>query len=274
MPTITDEPINTNTLQVQSAGEHPTHAVILVGGIHESYHYWDSWAEKLGGPDTLVAGFDHDHTKDTMPNSAHMLASEIEKLKAQGIEDITIVAHSMGGLVSKGALDEMAKDGHAADFKHIELQAFGTPWGGFAMAESAHILPGAAAISRAVGFPMGPDIGPGSDYMKSLAQPLPGNVDLHMYIGSDDKVARPEASSTHARYDSVEANAKSVTVIEGFKHTDYREAGPELMNASRQAPVQGFESVPLNNREANATQPLQTFEVAHAPVTPAADFSR
>ena len=272
MPSATNEQSNSNTLQVQSTGEHPTHAVILVGGIHESYHYWDSWADKMSGPNTVVLGFDHDHTKDTMPNSAHVLASRIEELKAQGIQDITIVAHSMGGLVSKGALDEIVRDGHASDFQHIELQAFGTPWGGFAMAESAHIIPGAAAISRAIGFPMGPDIGPGSDFMKSLSQPWPSNMDLHLYQGSADHVARPEASSTEARYDAIEANAKSVTVIEGFKHTDYREAGPELMNASRQAPVQGFDSVPLDVQTNHG--PKQTYEVSQVTNAPAPEMSR
>lgn len=169
----------------------------------------------------------------------------------------------MGGLVSKGALDDLARNGRAAQFSHLELQAFGTPWGGFAMAESAHILPGGALISRAVGFPMGPDIGPGSQFMESLSQPWPENMALHIYQGTADHVAQPEASSTSSRYNSIEANAQSITLIDGFKHTDYRNAGPELMNASRQTPVQGFEAVQLEKHTPSLprNKPLKLLKI-------------
>ncbi|MBC8737142.1 alpha/beta hydrolase [Paraburkholderia sp. UCT31] len=262
MPTFTPGEAEGDKFQVQSSGENPTHAVILVGGIHDTYHYWDSWKENLNGPDNVVIGYNHDHTKDTMPNSAHELAHLIDGLKEKGITEVTVVAHSMGGLVAKGALDELARDGQAADFKHIDLHTFGTPFGGFALAEPAHLMPGGAAISNAVGFPMGPDIGPGSPYMKSLAQDWPANMDFHMTVGSKDHVALPAASSTHERYNEIEAKAQSITVVEGYQHTDYRNAGASLLNAAKQEPVAGFDTLPMADRDSARGEQKSTFEAA------------
>jgi hypothetical protein len=105
--------------------------------------------------------------------------------------------------------------------------------------------------------------------MKSLAQQWPENMNLHLYVGSEDTLVRPEASSTKALYDAVEANAKTVTVIEGLGHVDYNSIGPEIMNASRGEPVQGFQSVRFNDRDENAKAgPSTTVEVAQATPTP------
>lgn len=199
-------------------------AVILFGGIYETYHYWDGWVESLGGPDTRVYGFDHNHTSVDMPTAAHVLAQEIERLQDGGIVEVTIVAHSMAGLVSKAALDEVLQDSRATGFTRVDLYAFGTPWGGFLFAEPAHFMPGSKFISRAIGLPMGPDIGPGSAFMESLGTPWPSNMHLHLYIGSKDTVAAPGMFLTRKRYQAVAGIAESVTVVPGLKHKDYASA--------------------------------------------------
>jgi hypothetical protein len=258
-----------DSLTTLSSGNNPTHAVILVGGIYDDFQYWKPWQDKLAGPDTVVMGYDHDARTESMPQSAKHLAADIEALKERGITDVTVVSHSLGGLISKGALDEMVRNGHAADFKNVDLQAFGAPIGGFVMGDLADVMPGGRLISNLIDRPAGPDIGPHSDFMKSLAQPWPENMNLHLYVGSEDTLVRPEASSTKAQYDTIEANAKTVTVIEGLGHVDYNSIGPEILNASRGEPVQGFQSVRFNDQGENAkTGPSTTLEVKEATPTP------
>ena len=253
-----------DSLTVLSSGEHPTHAVILVGGVYDDFQYWNSWRDQLAGPNNVVLGYDHDARTESMPKSAHNLAADIQSLKEQGITDVTVVAHSLGCLISKGALDDLTRSGHAADFQHIDLQAFGAPLGGFVAADLANELPGGHLFSNLFDRASSPDLGPHSDYMKSLTQPLSPNMDLHMYVGTDDTLVRPEASSTKALYSAIESQASTVTVIEGLGHVDYNSVGPEILNASRGEPVQGFDAVTFNDRSTSSqTGPTTTVEVMH-----------
>lgn len=164
-----------------------THAVILVGGIHETSHYFDRWVPALASPDTVVFDWGHNHQSMSMGEGAKLLAARISELRTRGITGVTIVAHSMGGLIAKGAIDELSRNGEAQDVAHLEIWVFGTPWVGYALADLASFFPAAETISFAIGYPMGPDIGPHSDYMRSLAQPMPANGVLRIYLGTDDE---------------------------------------------------------------------------------------
>ena len=204
-----------------SAGDHPHRAIILIGGIDDTFHFWDSWLDRLARPDTVVLGYDHDHRRSTMLAAASTLATRTDELKLRGITEVVMIAHSMGGLVAKGALEDMSGDGRSTDFLHVELHAFGTPWGGFAAADSAAYMPGARLISRLLGVPMGPDIGSTSAYMKSLDRPLPSNLAFYVYVGREDSVALPLTNVAWARYAADTAGAIRVTVLDGYRHTDY-----------------------------------------------------
>lgn len=239
-------------LKLLSGDEHAHKAVILVGGINNNYTYFSEWKDSLSAKDTAVMGFDHDHRSENMKTGAHNLAEAISALKEKGFDEVTVVAHSMGGLVSKGALNEMVSNGSSENFKHIEMHSFGTPWGGFAAADLAIVTPAAQTISNAIGFPMGPEIGPHSDYMKSLAQEWPKNMEFHVYSGTTDNVATPKASSTIERYDEITGKANSFVMLEGFKHPDYVEAGASVMQASRGEAVAGMESVAAPSRQQDA----------------------
>jgi len=232
----------TEKLERLSGDSSATHAVILVGGIHSNHDYFQSWVPALSSKENVVLGFDHDHQAMPMREAAASLAGAIKELKEQGVTDITIVAHSMGGLVAKGAVDELSRSGAAGEFNSVDLHALGTPWGGFAVGDLARYTPGSEFISKAVGFPMGPEIGPGSDYMKSLAQPMPANGEFHIYKGDIDNVATPAMDSTKDRYASIERNAASATDMVGFGHNDYKKAPAEVLEVSRDSPVPGFDT--------------------------------
>jgi pimeloyl-ACP methyl ester carboxylesterase len=198
-------------------------AVILVGGIYESSHYFDNWVPELSAPDTITLGWDHDHRSMSMMQSSRLLAKRIEELNDKGIVDVTILAHSMGGLVAKGAIDELSRMGKAGSFHHIRIDTFGTPWGGYTLAELASILPLSRYLSKAIGYPMGPDIGPNSDYMKDLAQPLPANAELNIYIGTADHTALPDGKAARIRYNSIEELATVVLNINDCDHVAYNQ---------------------------------------------------
>lgn len=249
-------------LKTLSTGDNPHKAVILVGGIHDNYTYFDSWKDTLAAKDTTVMGFDHDHRSETMTKGAHNLAMAIQELKDKGYDEVTVIAHSMGGLVSKGALNELVSNGESQNFKHIDFHAFGTPWGGFIAGDLAKITPFSETISEKIGYPMGPEIGPHSDYMKGLEQKWPENMDFNVYKGTADNTATPGSGWTNERYEAIAGKADTMVVLEGFNHTDYRETGAEVLKAFRE-PVPGMDTVAVTEvpqRDSQVAQNESTHE--------------
>ena len=233
--------VTNSQLQLLSGDVSSTHAVILVAGIHDDHSYFADWVGPLSSSDNRVMGWTADHRAQTMQESALALAQSLAELKENGVTDITILAHSMGGLVAKGAVDELSRNGDAAGFNTVDLHAMGTPWGGFAMADIVRYLPGSDAISHAIGYPMGPEMGPTSPYLSSLAQPMPTNGELHIYRGTADDVATPEATRTKERYDSIEGLATSVTELQDYGHSDYAKMPLELLSPYLERPLPGIE---------------------------------
>jgi hypothetical protein len=218
-------------MDIISKGIGVKHAVILIGGINGSYHYFDKWAPTWASTNTVVMGWDHDHRAMDMRAASLLLMKEIMSLKKYGIEELTIVAHSMGGLVSKGAIDELSRTKKSVNFSSIDLKAFGTPWGGYAAATMAGLMPGSETICRIFGYPMALNIGPNSEYMKNLAQPMPPNGKLNIYVGTTDGIALPETSSTKSRYASIEAFAFSINEMKNVDHNSYNSADADIMNS-------------------------------------------
>jgi hypothetical protein len=223
------------------------HAVVLIGGIHDSYRYFNSWIPLLTQPDTMVLGWDHDTQSMNMAASANLLAQDLLQLNDRGITSITLIAHSIGGLIAKGAVDTLSRTKHAALFQHIDLDTFGTPWGGFAILDIAMIVPGSAIISRMFGYPMAAELMPGSDYLTSLAQAMPSNGTMHVYVGNKDNIALPLVFASRQRYERNEGNAATVTIIDNLTHDSYHQALPlvELMqqqafNSNSPAPLSHF----------------------------------
>lgn len=242
-------------------------ATILVGGIHDTYQYFDSWVAPLASADNLVLGWEHDHRATPMAISARLLAHDLADLRAAGIADITIVAHSIGGLVAKGAIDAITRDGRAHTFERLDLHAFGSPWGGFALLDVALRMPGSDAMSRTFGYPMAPELRPASGFLASLAQAMPGNGTLHMYVGMADHVALPLQSASRARHASAEAIAASLTTIDKLAHGDYSRATTlaRLVRQVQARPCQTVQTAQTARCTPTLARPHCAEELALAP---------
>ena len=101
-----------------------------------------------------------------LDKAANGLSSAILLLKQRyGVKQIDVVAHSMGGLVSRGAIQRAVSLAGTNFIPH--LVTISTPWGGHQAAELA---------VKHLDFPVPSwrDMAPGSDYLKEiLNQPLP-----------------------------------------------------------------------------------------------------
>jgi pimeloyl-ACP methyl ester carboxylesterase len=104
--------------------------------------------------------------------SAEMLARALERLhESLGFGEMVVVAHSMGGLVARGALQWL--DGRTGAGFVSTFVTFATPWLGHESAAS-----GLKWLSAPV--PAWIDMVPESDYLRSLRQPLPEGIAYHL----------------------------------------------------------------------------------------------
>jgi pimeloyl-ACP methyl ester carboxylesterase len=217
-------------IEVVSYSENAHKAVILVSGIHEKGDYFEKWEGKLSQPDNAVLGYTRNHQTGSMTESAHELAGAIKELKAYGITDVHVISHSMGGLVAKAALNELAATGESKNFNRIEFDAFGAPWGGFAVVD---YLPAVKTVSKMIDFPMAAEMSPHSAFMQSLAADWPSNMQFNVYHGTADTISGPEVEATKERFAATVNKADSMTYINDFKHDDYVNAGTEVMSVAR-----------------------------------------
>jgi len=79
-------------------------AVILVHGIMRSSKSFGSLEDKFKEKNYLVFGFDYPSTRISIAESADYLHRCIQSL--DGVEEINLVAHSMGGLVIRSMIME------------------------------------------------------------------------------------------------------------------------------------------------------------------------
>jgi pimeloyl-ACP methyl ester carboxylesterase len=77
--------------------------VVLVHGLDEPGGIWDDLAPALEGAGFEVARFDYPNDQ-AIGRSAIGMSRSFEELSGLGVETVDVVAHSMGGLVSREAL--------------------------------------------------------------------------------------------------------------------------------------------------------------------------
>lgn len=139
--------------------------VLFVYGISGSPQDWRAAMEKLDRR-KYQAWFAYYPSGSRLDKVANGLAGAIWLLKQQhGFDRMAVVAHSMGGLVSRGAIQRVVMP---AGTNFIpEFFTVSTPWGGHEAAASAvkHLK---------YPVPSWRDMAPGSEYLQEiLSQPLP-----------------------------------------------------------------------------------------------------
>jgi pimeloyl-ACP methyl ester carboxylesterase len=120
--------------------------------------------------------------------AADHLTQTMAKLQLRlGVERFIVVAHSMGGLVSRGFLLRQAHSGAEVPL-YITMS---TPWDGHEAAAMAEHAPVVVDVWR--------DMKPGSEYLRGLfTAPLPEGVTHHLLFTFARKHASFGASSDHA----------------------------------------------------------------------------
>lgn len=139
--------------------------VLFVYGISGSPQDWRSILEKIDRRKHQLWFFQYP-SGIRLDKAANGLSSALLLLKQEhGFNHIDVVAHSMGGLVSRGAIQRTISLTGTNFIPHFVT--ISTPWGGHQAAELA---------VKHLDFPVPSwrDMAPGSDYLKAiLSKPLP-----------------------------------------------------------------------------------------------------
>ena len=145
------DPHKTPVLFVHGAGATPRDFAYLIEHLdHEKFQPWVLY---------YPTGLELDQVATSAARWLNLLAIRY------GFEHIAVVAHSMGGLVSRAMLNRLVAAGEGE--KLTLYVTLSTPWGGFASAESG-------VQDSPVVMPMWRSMAPDSEFLRDLfAHPLP-----------------------------------------------------------------------------------------------------
>lgn len=147
----------------------PERLVLLVHGLDEAGDIWTELGPALVRAGHEVARFEYPNDQ-RIRTSAALLLDHLRAAHGQGLDEIAIVAHSMGGLVSFDAMTRA--DGYAGDVVTPEglpritrLVAVGTPWNGSSWAQLQAVGEMHEQVTRVLGDASG-DIRPMLHYRR------------------------------------------------------------------------------------------------------------
>ena len=250
----------------------PKRLVLLVHGLDEPGDIWSDLAEALVNNGHAIARFEYPNDQRVLDSGAAMV-EHLRAARAAGVEEVTIVAHSMGGLVSFDALTR--GDGYAgvvrtpADFPRVvRFVAVGTPWEGspwaplraaaevreqitrWMMDESWDLRPVLHYRRDGVGQ-AGQDLEPGSALVTELAaRPWPEGLPLTVIAG---QITRPDPGK-------LEKFEGSELLGELLGREQLESLTADLRRASEEL---GDGVVSVQSALARETDDAQVFEVNH-----------
>jgi pimeloyl-ACP methyl ester carboxylesterase len=175
------------------------HVVLLVHGLDEPGGLWNSLVPELASRGLRAVRFSYPDDQ-ALEDSSRLLLEAVEELHARGVQRLSIVAHSMGGLLTRDLLTR--PDGYAGECLHPEdlpsvdrLITVGTPNSGSELAPFRVVLEINQRIARYRADPeatirdlfrnddghgeAGRDLLPGSAFLTRLnSRPMPRGVQM------------------------------------------------------------------------------------------------
>lgn len=123
--------------------------------------------------------------------SAALLHEELRELHEKyGFQKMVVVAHSVGGLVSRAFISRYVSDSQNTFIK--VFITFATPWSGFEMADASQRLPHKS-------IPAWVDLGTQSHFIqKVMNEKLPPHIRHYIFYGSNDKLSGSKAVDERA----------------------------------------------------------------------------
>jgi pimeloyl-ACP methyl ester carboxylesterase len=150
--------------------------LVLVHGMTDSPLRWQALLKKLNYESYQVLRF-HYPTGMPLDTDAQVLAKMLERVIARTPNQrMIIIAHSMGGLVSRRAIQHLATDKKTATVDYFFSVA--TPWGG-------HQLAALGAAQSPIVVPVWRDLAMNSTFLKQLyAQRLPTAINFDLFYAT------------------------------------------------------------------------------------------
>jgi pimeloyl-ACP methyl ester carboxylesterase len=150
--------------------------LVLVHGMTDSPLRWQALLKKLNYENYQVLRF-HYPTGMPLDTDAQVLAKMLERVIARTPNQrMVIIAHSMGGLVSRRAIQYLAAEKKAATVDYFFSVA--TPWGG-------HQLAALGATQSPIVVPVWRDLAINSPFLQKLyAQRLPTEINFDLFYAT------------------------------------------------------------------------------------------
>lgn len=180
----------------------PERAVVLVHGLDEPGGIWDGLAPALAAEGHEVIRFDYANDQ-AIAHSADALTAALSRMRDDGVGEIDLVCHSMGGLVARDAL---SRDGYALRGPRVATMiTLGTPHRGSPWARMRSVAEAREQVQRwaqsddldpvrLLGFlrdgdgRAGVDLMPGSAFLTELDQrSLPAGTRVVCVVGRVDE---------------------------------------------------------------------------------------